>query len=84
MLWFVCICASRMDLPAQSTTIIILNALSLGCTKLSIGSKLVSFVLALGRVPVKELFKDVGYWRRTRVSQLVRAQKRVIVEKHRR
>jgi hypothetical protein len=43
------------------------------------------FVMALRGVPVKELFKDVGYWQRTRVPWLgnpLRAQIRAIVEKH--
>jgi hypothetical protein len=35
------------------------------------GSSWISFVVALGGVPVKELFNDVGYWRRKRVPQLV-------------
>ena len=49
----------------------ILNALLLACTVLSIGSTQVSSVMALAGVPVRELFNDVGYWRRKRVPQLV-------------
>ena len=59
--------ASRIHLPAQNTLLTILNTLSLARTKSSVGSMLVGFVLALVRVPVKELFVDVGYWQRTRV-----------------
>ncbi len=45
----------------------ILNALSLACAELSIGSMQVGFLMALAGVPVRELFVDVGYWRRRRV-----------------
>ena len=73
-----------MNLPAQNTSIAILNALSLVCAKWSIGSMQVGFVMALGGVPVKELFDDVGYWPRTRLPRLVNPlrKKRVIAEKH--
>ena len=84
-MWFVCICARRMNLPTQNTTITICNALSLVCAELSTGSTQVSFVMALDGVLVKELFNDVGYWRSRRVPWLVnplRAQKRAIAEKH--
>jgi len=47
----------------------ILNALSLACAELSIGSMQVSFIMALAGVPVRELFFYVGYWRRTRVPR---------------
>ncbi len=62
-----CVCASRINLPAQNMTLTILNALPLACTESSIGSTQVGFVMALVGVPVKELLDDVGYWRRTRV-----------------
>ena len=80
-----CVYASRMNLPTGNTTITILNALLVACAKSSIGSTQVSFVMALGGVPVKRLSSNIGYWQRTRVPWLVtqlRAQKRVIAEKH--
>ncbi len=64
-----CVCASRINLPAQNTTLTILNALLLACAKLSIGSMQVGFVMALVGVPAKELLNDVGYWQRTRVPR---------------
>ena len=45
----------------------IMNALLLVCTKSSIGSMQVGFLMALSGVPDRELFNYVGYWRRTRV-----------------
>ena len=47
----------------------ILNALMLACAKLSVGSTQVGFIMALVRVPVKELLFDnvLGYWQRTGV-----------------
>ena len=62
-----CVCASRINLPAQNTTLTILNALPLACAESSVGSTQVGFVMALVGVPVKELLDNVGYWRRTRV-----------------
>ena len=59
--WFVCVCASRINLPTQNTMVTILNALSLACAKSSIGSMQVSFLMALAGVPVRELFNHVGY-----------------------
>ena len=47
----------------------ILNALSLACAKLSIGSMQVCFLMALAGGPVGELFHYVGYWRRKRVPR---------------
>ena len=44
-----------------------LNILLLACTKSSIGSMRVDFLMALAGVPVRELFVYVGYWKRTRV-----------------
>ncbi len=64
-----CVCASRINLPAQNTTLTILNALPLACAELSVGSMQVGFVMALVGVPVKELLDDVGYWRRTRIPR---------------
>ncbi len=64
-----CVCASRINLPAQNTTLTILNALSLACAESRVGSTQVGFVMALVGVPVKELLDNVGYWRRTRVSR---------------
>jgi hypothetical protein len=49
-MWFVCVCASRINLPTQSIMLTILNALSLACAELSIGSMQVSFpILILDR-----------------------------------
>ncbi len=62
-----CVCASRINLPAQNTTLTILNALLLACAETSVDSMQVGFVMALVGVPVKELLDDVGYWQRTRV-----------------
>ena len=67
--WFVCVCASKINLPTQNTMHTILNALSLACAKSSIGSMQVGFIMALAGVPVRELFVYVGYWRRTRVPR---------------
>ncbi len=66
VVWFVSICASRINLPTQNIMLTILNALSLACTKLSIGS---IQAMALAGVPVRELFNNVGYWRRTRAPR---------------
>ena len=66
-----CVCASRINLPAQNTTATILNALPLACAEWSIGSMQGGFVMALDGVPVKESIDDVGYWRQTRVPWLV-------------
>jgi hypothetical protein len=63
----VCVCASRINLPAQNATLTILKALALACAKSRVGSTQVGFVMALVGVPVKELLKDVGYWQRMRV-----------------
>ncbi len=68
-MWFVCVCAGRINLPSQNTMHTILNALSLACAESSIGSMQVSFLMALAGVPVRELFVYVGYWRRTRVPR---------------
>ena len=65
--WFVCVCASKINLPTQNIMLTILNALSLACAKSSICSMQVGFCMALAGVPVRELFDNVGYWRRTRV-----------------
>jgi len=67
--WFVCVCASRINLPTQNTMHTILNALLLACAESSIGSMQVGFIMALAGVPVRELFVDVGYWRRMRVPR---------------
>ena len=45
----------------------ILNAQSFPCTESCIGSMQVGFLMTLARVPVRKLFKNVGYWRRTMV-----------------
>jgi hypothetical protein len=63
------VCASRSNLPAQNTTLTILNALPLAYAKSNVGSTQAGFIMALGRVPVKGLLDDVGYWRRTRVPR---------------
>jgi hypothetical protein len=63
----------------------ILNALPRGCTKLSVGSTQVGFVMALAGVPVKELLNSVGYWLRTRVPcacQRAASVKNVIAQKY--
>ena len=65
------VCASRINLPAQNTTLTILNALPLACAESNVGSTQAGFIMALVGVPVKELLDDVGYWRRTRVPRLV-------------
>jgi hypothetical protein len=59
------VCASRINLPAQNTTLTILNALSLAYAESNVGSTQAGFIMALVGVPVKELLDDVGYWRRT-------------------
>ncbi len=64
-----CVCASRINLPAQNRTLTIFNAMPLVCAKSSVGSMQVGFVMALVGVPVKELLDDVGYWWRTRVPR---------------
>jgi hypothetical protein len=61
------VCASRNNLPAQNTTLTILNALPLAYAKSNVGSTQAGFIMALVGVPVKGLLKDVGYWQRTRV-----------------
>ncbi len=53
----------------------ILNTMPLACAEWSIDNTQVSFVMALGGVPVKEFFNDVGYWRRKRVPWLVNPPK---------
>ena len=63
------VCASRINLPAQNTTLTISNALPLAYAKSNVGSTQAGFIMALVRVPVKELLDDVGYWRRTRVPR---------------
>ena len=65
------VCASRINLPAQNTTLTILNALPLAYAESNVGSTQAGFIMALVGVPVKELLDDVGYWRRTRVPRLV-------------
>ena len=83
--WFVCVCANRINLPTQNIMLTILNALSLACAKSSICSMQVGFCMALAGVPVRELFDNVGYWRRTRVPcarQWAESAKEVIREKH--
>ncbi len=65
------VCASRINLQAQNTTLTILNALPLVYAKSNVGSTQAGFIMALVGVPVKELLDDVGYLRRTRVPQLV-------------
>ncbi len=82
MWWFVCVSASRVNLPAQNTMLTILNALPLACAKSSVGSTHVGFVMALVGVPVKELLDNVGYWRRTRVPRA--CQRAASVKKHNR
>ena len=67
--WFVCICARRINLPTQNMMLTILNALLLAYTKSSIGSMHIGFLMALDRVPVGELFDAVEYWQRTRVPR---------------
>ena len=62
-----------------------LNALSLACAELGGGIMQDGFLMALARVPVMELFHNVGYWWRTRVRgacQWAEREKRVILEKH--
>jgi hypothetical protein len=44
-----------MNLPAQKTTLTILNALPLACAKSSVGSTQAGFIMALVGVPV-----DIG------------------------
>ena len=44
--WFVRVCASRINLPTQNIMLTNLNALSLACTKSSIGSMQVGFLTA--------------------------------------
>ena len=48
--WFVCVCARRINLAAQNTTLTILNALPPACAESSIGSTQIGFVMALGGV----------------------------------
>ena len=63
-----CVCASRINLPEQNTTITILNAPLLAYAESNVGSTQDGFIMAfLVGVPVLELLNDVGYWRRTRV-----------------
>ena len=57
--WFVCVCATRINLSAQNTMLTILNALPPVCAELSRCSMQVGFIMALGGVPVKESFDDV-------------------------
>ena len=64
-----CVCASRINLPAQNTTLTILNALPLAYAESNVGSTQAGFIMALVGVPVKELLDNVGYWRRTRVPR---------------
>ncbi len=64
-----CVCASRINLPAQNTTLTILNALLLACAESILGSTQVGFVMALVGVHVKELLDNVGYWQRMRVPR---------------
>ena len=68
-MWFVCVCASRINVPKQNTMLTILNVLSLVCAESSIGSMQVGFLMALAGVPVRELFDNVGYWWRKRVPR---------------
>ncbi len=63
------VCASRINLPAQNTTLTILNALSLAYAKSNVGSTQAGLIMALVGVPVKELLNDIGYWQRTRVPR---------------
>ena len=87
MVWFVCICASRTNLPTQNIMLTIMNVLSLACAESSIGSMQVGFLMALAGVPVRELFDYVGYWRRTRVPcarQWAESAKKGIPGKHQR
>ncbi len=46
-----------------------MNALLLACAKLGGSIMQVGFLMALARVPVMELFHNVGYWQRTRVHR---------------
>jgi hypothetical protein len=65
----VCVCAIRINLPAQNTALTILNALPLAYAKSNVDRTQAGFIMDLGGVPVKELLDDVGYWRRTRVPR---------------
>ncbi len=65
--WFVCICASRINLPTQNIMLTFWNALLLACAKSSIVSMQVGFLMALAVVSVRKLFDRVGNWWRTRV-----------------
>ncbi len=61
----------------------ILNAMLLECTKLSIGSIQVGFLMALAGVSVGEMFMGVGRERGSLVlPNRLRGQKRIILEKH--
>ena len=66
-MWFVCVCATRINLPTQNIMLTILNALSLACAEPVMSGMLDGILMALAGVPVRELFVYVGYWWRTRV-----------------
>ncbi len=46
------VCASRINLPAQNTTLTILNALPLAYAESNVGSMQAGFIMALVGVPV--------------------------------
>ena len=81
-----CVCDSRINLPTQNITLINLNALSLACTKSSICSMQVGFLMSLEVLTVRELFDNVGYWWGKQeplvLINRLRVQKRVIPENH--
>jgi len=58
---------SGIKVPTQNIMLAILNALSLACNKLIIGSMQAGFLMAFTGVPERKLFDLVGYWQRTRV-----------------
>ncbi len=60
-LWFCVQFCARINLATQNIMPTILNALLLGCTKSTISSMQIGFLMALAGVPVGELFDIVGY-----------------------
>ncbi len=62
------LCA-RINLTTQNIMDAILNALLLACAESGSGIMQVGLLMALVRVPVMELFHNVGYWQRTRVRR---------------
>ncbi len=66
-MWFVCVCASRINLPTQNIMLTILNALSLARTESSICSMQAGFLMALAGVHGRELVDYVEFWWRMRV-----------------